>query len=107
MNKCIWPIGSGNDIAFYIYPLDTAWTDREGLYIYSYQNQGVWCPLYIGQTDSFKNTVAYHELYFDALERGMTHIHACPVAHKGERFQLLRAFLYQYQPILNYTENAL
>ena len=91
------------DRDFYVYPLTgTNWSNIGGIYIFAAQNyDGAWYPIYIGQTDSFRNRVPGHDRGDEAVLKGATAIHAHAVTDPRERADLERRLIEYYQPVLN------
>jgi predicted GIY-YIG superfamily endonuclease len=74
---CNWPGTSGKTYSYHIYPFGTGLRAEAGNYIYAKQNQqGLWVPLYIGETDDLDHRVATHEKRECVRRNGVTHIHA-------------------------------
>lgn len=71
-----WPGQSGKSYTYQIYPIDQAFNDVGGNYIFAKVSGGYWTPLYIGETNSLKNRLDNHEKRPCALRNGATHIHA-------------------------------
>lgn len=73
----IWYGENGTPYEYRVYGLDSRWNDVPGNYIFAKMLSGVWYPLYIGETGSFKERlVESHEKWEEAIRHGMTHIHA-------------------------------
>ena len=97
---------------FKVYKPDTEWYDVGGVYIFAKRGAWIglglgqgnpmdWEPLYVGETESFKNRLlASHEKWPAAVGLGATHIHTrneVMIARK-----LLEVLLIQkYDPPLN------
>jgi predicted GIY-YIG superfamily endonuclease len=76
-DKCEWPGASGKTYAYEIYPFECSLKAEAGNYIYSKQNaQGLWVPLYIGETEDLDHRVSTHEKRECVRRNGVTHIHA-------------------------------
>ncbi len=102
MNKCIWPLGSGQTIEFNIYdPKTTTWNSSAGLYIFAYYNGQHWQALYIGQTDDFSVRLPSHERLDEAVRCGATHIHAAVVPLAANRDTLEKRLIAHIQPSMN------
>ena len=80
-----------------------SWNAVGGVYIFSgidHQN-GWWEPLYVGQTDSFRNRIPFHERWAEAVQLGATHVHATVVPQAAMRAAVERHLIEAYQPPLN------
>ena len=89
---------------FGIYPLNTTWYEKGGVYIFCRGGMAglPWTPLYIGQTSNLKSRLAWsHEKWGQALTRGMTHIHALGVEHKAIRENIETDLIRELHPPLN------
>lgn len=98
MNEILWL-----DCPFQVCIFSGLWRDVGGVYIFSgidHQN-GWWEPLYVGQTDSFRNRIPPHERWEEAVLLGATHVHAMEVPQAALRAQLERELIAGYQPPLN------
>jgi len=77
MATCIWIGKSGKKYEYEIYSMDTSWNDVAGNYIFARETSpGKWAPIYIGETESFKDRLPYHEQLPCILRNGGTHVHA-------------------------------
>ena len=103
----IWRGEDGAPYEYRIYGPDAKWNNVPGNYIFAKWEGSVlggrWTPLYIGETENFeRRLVPSHERWADALQHGMTHVHAhtsSPVqeTRRYEEWNLIR----QCMPILN------
>ena len=78
------------------------WNDVAGLYIFARRMApGRWRAVYIGETSSFKDRIEHHERLSEAIQRGVTHIHAM-VFNGGEkeRKQLEERLIREFRPEL-------
>jgi hypothetical protein len=71
-----WQGESGNEYTYWVYPINTAFKDQPGNYIYAKRTRGGWQAIYIGQTSSLSQRLASHETEQAAIRHGATHIHA-------------------------------
>ncbi len=73
-----WDGQSGKRYKYWIYPINTAFRDQPGNYIYAKINpvKNQWQAVYIGQTVSLSQRLAGHEKEQAAIRNGATHIHA-------------------------------
>ena len=102
MSKCAWPLGNGQTISFNVYDSNENWSKVGGLYIFAYlAKDGIWRPLYIGQTDDFSARLPSHERLNEAIQRGATHIHAAVVPLAANRDTLERRLIASLQPPMN------
>ena len=87
---------------FTIYPMDATWNDVGGIYIFSGQGQdGLWRPLYIGQTNSFKTRLPNHDRWAEAQRLGATHVHARKEEQEATRLAREAELIQAFQPRLN------
>lgn len=61
------------------------WRAVGGLYIFARRLATRWHPLYIGQTENFRNRLTNHQNLWAAKRLGMTHIHVCRLDNVGDR----------------------
>ena len=82
---------------FFAYTPGTNWYDKPGVYIFAYRTASdTWYGLYVGQADSFKDRLPYHERWDEAVRRGATHIHAQVETNPDTREMLEEVLLAQY-----------
>lgn len=91
---------------FYSYRKDGPWNPVPGLYIFvgrqkDWQNNYVWQPLYVGQTENFSDRLGYHELWNAAVQLGATDVHARSENNPVLRTMIERQLIQAYQPPLN------
>jgi excinuclease UvrABC nuclease subunit len=93
---------SGYDFLVYD-PHNTTWNDVSGIYIFTGLNLQVnrWVALYIGQADSFRNRIPWHEKWSPAVQLGATHVHAMVVEPEASRGEIERYLIGENQPSLN------
>ena len=101
MNRCTWPLGNGQNLAFDIYSSNTEWNEVAGLYIFAYDNGQHWRALYVGQTDDFSSRIPSHEKWNAAVRRGATHIHAVVVPQAAMRDTWEKLLIAHLQPPMN------
>jgi hypothetical protein len=83
--KINWPGKSGTEYQYWIYPIETTFTNGPGNYIFAKETQpGHWSPCYIGQTQNLGDRLSNHEKEACAKRKGATHIHV-HVNRDGER----------------------
>jgi len=76
-DQCKWTGKSGKEYIYNIYSIDTTWNDLAGNYIFAKKtNPNTWEPVYIGETESFKNRLPNHNELPCIRRNGGTHIHA-------------------------------
>ena len=76
-DTCNWPGTSGKTYAYEVFPIGHSLKAEAGNYIYAKLNtQGLWVPLYIGETEDLDSRVATHEKRECVKRNGGTHIHA-------------------------------
>jgi len=89
-------------VTFNVYRHAGEWNDVGGVYIFCGLNSsGQWVPIYIGQTDSFRNRIPRHEQWIPAVQLGATHVHALVVQQAAEQEQLERLLIATFRPPLN------
>jgi len=87
---------------FLVYDPNATWNDIAGIYIFCGLNaQNLWVPLYVGQTDSFRNRIPSHDKWTLALQRGATHVHAMVVPQAATRDMIEKDLIGRLQPPLN------
>lgn len=96
-----YDLGDGQTLVMHIYESDTTWAERSGLYVFVIPGEGCWHPLYIGETDNFKNRLPNHERWEEAALRGATHVHAVVVPQEATRRDLEERLIRRYQPPMN------
>ena len=69
---------------FYVCEIKEKWKDVGGVYIFTGVKQGKWVPLYIGQTGSFRERIALHEQWDQAVPLGATHVHAKAIPSEAD-----------------------
>jgi hypothetical protein len=83
-------------------PAQTKWTDVAGIYIFcGLKTRTEWEAFYIGQTDSFAETLATHPQWAAASRLGATHIHAMTMFPTAKRNKIERELIQACQPPLN------
>jgi len=102
MSTCHWPLGNGETLAFSIYGSDSEWNNVPGLYIFAYQGEQYWHPLYVGQTDDFSSRLPSHERWDEAVRKGATHIHALSVSQAAMRDTYEQLLIQNLQPAMNF-----
>ncbi len=90
------------DREFEVFKMEGAWRDVAGVYIFTGLNRdGLWTPIYVGETVSFSDRMPGHERWAEAVRYGATHVHAVVVAHEAIRRDLERRLIAGWQPPLN------
>jgi len=88
--------------SFYVRNRFIDWYDIQGVYIFTGLNaQNQWEPYYVGETQSFKDRFADHEVWDKAVRLGATHVHERVTATEADRMALESALIRAYQPPLN------
>jgi hypothetical protein len=99
---CNWPIENNQTLEFTIYDPDTKWNSVGGLYIFARRTDAThWVAEYVGETDDFSSRLSYHERWYEATQRGATHIHARAVQQAASRVAWEKALIQNLQPPLN------
>ncbi|MFA6051952.1 MAG: GIY-YIG nuclease family protein [Methylobacter sp.] len=82
---------------------DANWSNTAGIYIFCGidQQKNLWIPLYIGQTENFRNRLPLHEQWNHARKLGATHVHAKAVSQQSQRDILEKQLIQLFQPKLN------
>lgn len=94
---------------FGVYLHEASWNHIGGVYIFAgISPQNRWVPLYIGQTDSFRNRIPLHEQWLPARRLGATHVHAMVAAQAateraGQKICNLRLREPKQAPQLEFT----
>lgn len=71
-----WPGLSGTEYTYWIYTIDTTFSETPGNYIFAKESSPrKWSPVYIGQTKSLADRLSDHEKEGCAIRNGATHIH--------------------------------
>jgi len=96
-DTCNWPGASGKHYNYTIYKMDGTWNDVPGNYIFAKRgSSGKWQPVYIGQTESFKDRLPDHNELPCVNRNGATHVHAhvnqSEQARRDEEADLLANF---------------
>lgn len=87
---------------FNVYSPDVYWNDVPGVYIFTGRNaEGLWVPVYIGQTNSFKNRLPSHERWLSARGHGATHVHARVEYNEATRQSIETELIRGFQPLMN------
>ncbi len=83
-------------------PATTQWTDVAGVYIFAgLKSKKEWEAYYIGQTESFQESLTTHDQWEPAAKLGATHVHAITVTSKAVREKMERELILACQPPLN------
>ncbi len=87
VDSCRWTGASGKNYRYNIHPIDTAFNDVPGNYIFarksSYRN---WQAIYIGETESMKDQLPNDNDLPGVLQNGCTHIHTHITMDSRARF---------------------
>lgn len=74
--SCKWVGKSGTGYIYNIHPIDANWNDVPGNYIFAREaSPHIWQAVYIGETDSLKNTLSNHEAWPCIHRNRGTHVH--------------------------------
>ena len=77
VRECEWTGKSGTKYHYTIYEIGGDWNDIPGNYIFAKETSlRNWTPLYIGETESFKDRLPNHNELPCIQRNGGTHIHA-------------------------------
>ncbi len=76
-NKCKWTGASGTEYMYEMYPIKgTTWNNVPGNYIFARESKpNNWEPIYIGQTESFKDRIPDHDKLPCVQRNNGTHVH--------------------------------
>ncbi|MSO92211.1 MAG: hypothetical protein EXQ86_02275 [Rhodospirillales bacterium] len=93
---------SGRIYEYFPQAFDAEWFAVAGNYAFAYRPNGVWAPLYFGETSSFATRIPGHEKRASATLLGATHVlaHLTPggaAVRQAEEEDLIRA----YNPVCN------
>ncbi len=87
---------------FHVCNYKSAWSELSGVYIFTGLNQHqFWVPLYIGETENFRQRFQSHERWLEAEQRGATHVHALVVRPEVSRVAIQDQLIRTYRPTLN------
>ena len=86
---------------FTVCDMTANWNDVPGIYIFTAVSNGKWCPVYIGQTDSFATRLPNHDRWDHAQRSGATHVHAMVVNIAADRDAIEQGLIRVFQPPLN------
>lgn len=81
----------------------TDWNDLPGVYIFAElsNDKQWWYAKYVGQTNSFKDRLAHHEKWHDAVRAGATHVHARVEFDTNQRIFIEQELIQLFKPFLN------
>ena len=95
----------GHEFSVHDYNTTTDWPDVSGVYVFARQGWiGLqdWEPLYVGETESFKNRpLANHEKWPAAVKLGATHIHTLVEPGPIKRTLVEALLIQELKPPLN------
>ena len=95
-DTCIWIGASGKKYEYTVYSIGREWNDVPGNYIFAKVVSNKWSPVYIGETESFKDRLPNHNELPCIRSNGGTHIHAhtnrSSQARLNEEADLLRNY---------------
>jgi len=89
---------SGEQYDYWVYPINTAFKDEPGNYIYAKRNfPGKWRVIYVGQTSSLSQRLASHEKEQSLVRDGgathiLAHLSSDALARKREEVDLIRMY---------------
>lgn len=102
MTVCYWPVNDNETLEFTVYDTSASRNDVAGLYVFAYPTDEThWFPVYVGQTDSFKDRIPSHEKWDAAVRYGATHIHALAVSLAANRDKWEKMLIEHLQSPLN------
>lgn len=86
----------------YPYPPNTVWSDSPGIYIFA-APRGLLGhqAIYIGQCNSFRMRLAWHEKWAEAQRLGARSVHAMVVDRQLDRDWIERHLIETFRPPLN------
>lgn len=96
---------------FEVYPVvasyesrhSTNWPDLPVVYIFVREHQGLFNPLYVGQTISFRDRIANHQKWPRAYQMGANQIHLRLESEKYVREMIEKHLIDRLNPALNDT----
>lgn len=98
----VWVGKSGVQYTYWIYPIRAPLAAKGGNYIFSKQGQdGLWYPLYIGQTGNLSERFDDHHKAARIIGAGATHIHARLNAEKTARLAEESDLVSHWRPSCN------
>lgn len=108
MDRCKWPLGSGETLEFGIYNHEGDWNKVSGLYIFAHMTDAIhWRAIYVGQAEDFSSRIPNHEKWSLARQHGATHIHAVVVPQAANRDTWEKRLIAYLQPPLNVQHRQL
>ncbi len=98
-----WLGESGKAYPYEVYPLDVAFQNLPGNFIYAKQaDDGSWVPIYIAQTRNLHQRLEGHVSVDDAVQNGATHMHAhYDTVGQAARCTEERDLIQHWHPVLN------
>ena len=85
--KINWPGQSGAEYTYWIYSIETNFSEVPGNYIFAKETSpSKWSPIYIGQTKNLGDRLSGHEKEGCAKRNGASHIHV----HKTDEGEAAR-----------------
>ena len=102
VKQCRWRGISGIEYMYNIYPMNTTWDDIPGNYIIAKETAPHrWFPIYIGQTNSLKDSLPYNNELPCINNQHWTHIHAHSNQSASSRLIEENDLLDNYSPPCN------
>lgn len=97
-----WEGASGKVYTYEIHEMREHWYDMPGNYIFAYESSPQeWTPVYIGQTESLQDSLAYH-FQLTCIRRNFgTHVHTRMNKDKDDRLAEERDLLARFKPPCN------
>jgi excinuclease UvrABC nuclease subunit len=97
-----WPGRSGLKYLYWIYPIETAFNDAPGNYVFARQSSpGKWSPVYIGQSKNVAQRLSSHEKEECAKRNGATHIHVHSTPTEADRLSEELDLISRWKPPCN------
>ena len=101
-----WPGQSGKKYLHYIYPIGTGFQARGGNYIFCKLNaQGLWVPVYIGQTGDLESRFANHHATPCINRNEATHVHVHANDNEHSRLNEESDLLSKFNTFCNISQN--
>lgn len=93
---------TGITLAFSVLPHNTNWNSIGGIYMFCRREiNGSYTPVYIGQTENFRNRIPNHEQWLPSTRRGASIVLAAVEPNKKARDRAEEYLVYELQPELN------
>lgn len=97
-----WKIDSGDDLFFSVaHEASATFFDIPGVFMYTKIERGIWVPVYVDQTASFRDLMPRLLDLPSVLGNGATHVHVRNNWFSESRLAEREALIQTYNPICN------